>query len=813
MSVFAEATEMRTEERADYLSRVRLDDQTLYDELVALLLADGRENAFLDKPISVDLDASLVGTRVGPYIIGEELGRGGMGAVFRAFRTDGGFEQDVAIKISNRVLLSADLERRFKNERQILAKLEHANIVHLLDGGVTADKLPYYVMELVEGSPITNYCSENGLGIAERLLLFQQVCSAVNYAHRHLIVHRDLKPSNILVTRNGEVKLLDFGIAKILGGEAQTQTVNAPITPEYASPEQILDTPISTASDIYTLGVVLYELLTGKKPAEIYGVGRTDISRGIREIDPQKPSMNSGGRVLKGDLDNIVLKCLEKDVSRRYASVDQLSSDIDRYLNGYPVTAHSQSFAYRARKFVGRNKLLAAVASVGLILLLATTSIAIWQAVAARREQARAEANFAQVRKIANSLILTYNDEIAKLPGSLQLQERLVSDAVGYLDTISANETADPDLLKEMAIGYRKVASVQGMIYGANLGKTNEAIVNENKGIQLLAKAIELRPDRLDLLDEFATSLSDFAQILTRKSQAVSKFHTLSREILDIALAADPDDLDRRIHWLSVRLLEVGYLVPTEDTMEGDRKGRENYLEVMAKAKELDSKYPNDPRLLNILAVTANRLSNVCRWLGLRYYLTQRRPDLARPLLEESISAMQDAIRFGDQLFKVAPKARSWSRFEFVNNLNIAIALPFLGRFDEAEKYQKTAADLLAKFEKDDPNNIEAKLDELSVVKSQLDIAMLRNQPGNILKIANHGLAILDEYDRLTKSETNIETMIWRGYILNMKMRSLEQLNGDKAEIAGIAATLKKLEHTLTSAGANPDGWSGITIS
>src|SRR5690606_6474476 len=278
ISAFESAVDLPTESRTGFLADIKRKDPALYDELIRLLEKDSAFDGILDGPIDLEIEHRDAGESIGPYSLVGELGRGGMGTVYKAVRRDREVEQNVAIKVSHQSMLSADLVRRFKTEQQILARLKHPNIVSFLDRGVTADRAPYYVMELIDGTPITAYCREHNLDIDAKLRLFQQVCAAVWYAHQQLVVHRDLKPSNILVTSDGKVKLLDFGIAKIIDDDgAQTHTINAPITPEYASPEQILDQSISTASDIYTLGLLLYQILTDRTPTEIYGVTRTEI--------------------------------------------------------------------------------------------------------------------------------------------------------------------------------------------------------------------------------------------------------------------------------------------------------------------------------------------------------------------------------------------------------------------------------------------------------------------------------------------------------------------------------------------------------
>ena len=294
--VFNEAIELAPENRRAYLSALGISEETFSAELAELIDVDEEAEDFLGEPISLKPDSfsppSFVGKTIGHYKITREIERGGMGAVFEAVRFDGEFEQRVAVKFVNRNFFSDELVKRFKKERQILAKLEHPNIVRLLDGGLTRDKTPYYVMEFIQGMPINVYCRENNLDTDQKLNLFLQVCEAVAYAHRQFIVHRDLKPSNILVTKNGKAKLLDFGIAKILESEtdAQTQTQNAPLTPAYSSPEQIKGETITAASDVFSLGVILYELLTEKSPHEVYGVGRMEVLRGICETEPKPPS-------------------------------------------------------------------------------------------------------------------------------------------------------------------------------------------------------------------------------------------------------------------------------------------------------------------------------------------------------------------------------------------------------------------------------------------------------------------------------------------------------------------------------------------
>ncbi len=337
--------------------------------------------------------------RVGPYRLLRELGRGGMGVVYLAERVEGGFEQRVVIKLIKRGMDSDAILRRFLRERQILAGLEHVNVARLFDGGVTDDGQPYFAMEYVDGKPLTAYCDERGLAVEQRLRLFEDACRAVQHAHGKLVVHRDLKPSNMLVTSEGQLKLLDFGIAKLLVEEddatALTQAGTRLLTPDYAAPEQVRGEPVTTATDVYALGVVLYELLTGRLPYDGDRRGRTDVARAVCEVEPRPPSLAVASQPrlakrLRGDLDTIVLKALSKEPSRRYASAEALAEDVRRHLAGHPVQARRDTMAYVAAKFVRRHKVgVAAAAVVTLSLLLGLVGTT-WQAAVAARERDRA---------------------------------------------------------------------------------------------------------------------------------------------------------------------------------------------------------------------------------------------------------------------------------------------------------------------------------------------------------------------------------------------------------------------------------------
>ncbi|HMX25741.1 MAG TPA: tetratricopeptide repeat protein [Blastocatellia bacterium] len=365
--------ELPTAQREAFLDQHCAGDDALRGEVLSLLDADRRDGELLDQalPLRSWAEASAIGRRVGAYKLTREIGRGGMGAVYLAERDDDQkFHQQAAVKLIKRGMDTDEIIERFRYERRILASLNHPNIARLLDGGTTEDGLPYFVMEYIEGEPLLGYCQRRNLPVAERLKLFLQVCQAVQHAHGNLVVHRDLKPSNILVNGEGAVKLLDFGIAKLLNAEEaglSTLSGQRPMTPEYASPEQARGELITVASDVYALGVVLYELLAGARPYRFKDRTPAEISRVIREQEPERMPAS-----LRGDLETITLTALRKEPANRYQSVGELADDVQRYLSGLPVRARGNGLGYRAGKFIRRHKTGVAMAAALVLLVMSS---------------------------------------------------------------------------------------------------------------------------------------------------------------------------------------------------------------------------------------------------------------------------------------------------------------------------------------------------------------------------------------------------------------------------------------------------------
>ena len=530
-ALFHEAIELAPENRAAFVARATGHDAALRAQLESLLDAHENSDDFLETPAAaMSLDAvphdGQVPSRgrVGPYRLIKEIGRGGMGAVYLATRDDGEFAQQVAVKLVKRGMDTDLILARFRHERQVLAGLDHPNIARLLDGGTTEDGVPYFVMEHVQGQSISAFCASRQLTTNAQLALFRTVCAAVQHAHQNLIVHRDIKSGNILVADDGTPKLLDFGIAKLLSPDRQdagttpTETLRA-MTPEYASPEQIRGESVSTATDVYSLGVLLYEMLTGRRPFASSGMRPEDVVRAVCNTDAPPPSDvvsedATRQRTLRGDLDTIVLKAMQKEASRRYHSVEAFSDDIGRFLDGRPVTAQRDTLRYRATKFAQRNRVGLAVALLLLTSLVGGLSATIWQARIARMERSRAERRFAEVRALATSFLFEVHDAIANLPGSTPARALLVTRGLASLDGLARESQGDTLLERELATAYQRVGFVQGNSYNDNLGDSEAALKSYRASVALLERSVSPTSTDADALVALAAGYKGLANML-----------------------------------------------------------------------------------------------------------------------------------------------------------------------------------------------------------------------------------------------------------------------------------------------------------
>jgi serine/threonine-protein kinase len=484
IELFELALEQPTAQRDAWLDARCVDDAPLRDAVRRLQAADAGAGGFLGGTFTEPALHATIGRRIGAYRLDALIAEGGMGAVYRAHRDDGAYEQTVAVKFIRQALLDREAIARFGNERRILAQLHHPNIAQILDGGTSADGTPFVVMEYVDGEPVTTYCQHLGLDARARLDLFRQVCAAVQAAHRNLVVHRDLKPANILVGADGVPKLLDFGIAKVLQPDGADAATSVALTPSYASPEQVQRRVVGIASDVYSLGVLLYVLLVDRLPYDLGDVTAAEAERLICETQPPPPSealARAGGdarrvRELRGDLDTIVMMALRKEAERRYGTVQELSQDVHRYLRGLPVGARRDSRGYRLSKFIGRHRFGAATAAALLLALVLGLATTLWQARNAAHERDRARA---EVEK--TDMLNRFLTGMLTAPDPSRGSGRSITVA-SVLDQAAAH--VDRDMSRQPMLAAA-LEDTLGMTYD-NLGLRDEALRELEKSVATL---------------------------------------------------------------------------------------------------------------------------------------------------------------------------------------------------------------------------------------------------------------------------------------------------------------------------------------
>jgi non-specific serine/threonine protein kinase/serine/threonine-protein kinase len=633
--ILSQALDLPESERAAFLDDVIRKEPLLRTEVMGLFDELRGVEAFLDRPALPPLGSA---ESFGPYRVTGELGEGGMGIVYLADRSDGQFARQVAIKRIGRIAPDADLLRRFRDEKQILARLDHPNIARLLDAGIDAAGIPYLVMEYVEGTPFTAFCRNRNLGIPDRVSLFLKVCAAVQHAHQNLVIHRDIKPGNILVTPEGEPKLLDFGIAKLMGGvdsgEA-TRTVHRALTLDFASPEQVRGEPVNTSSDVYSLGVVLYHLLADVKP---YECGTRSVAEAVSlvcDFVPPAPSEVAPPRargVLAGDLDVIVRKAMEKSPSDRYASAADLASDLLAYLEHRPIRARRPSLGYRARKLVRRHRISVALAAAASVLIAAGVAGILWQARVAERERLRAEARFHDVRRLANSVIYELHDAIANLPGATDARQLLVTRALEYLDRL-AGEREDPSLQRELADAYQRIGQVQNSGLGANVGDTRGALESYGKALAIRQALADRHPIETGDVSDLATiefELGTLQRAMGQAVQAEESFLSAASRLEVLAASKALPDGHRRLAGVYQRLAEL-------QTFQGRRDAALHFAEkAHAEAEEAWRETPDDSAARGGLAAASYELSAALAALG-RYAEALEQTRNARKLLEAGL--------------------------------------------------------------------------------------------------------------------------------------------------------------------------------
>ena len=742
------ALETEVAQRSALLVELCRDDQDLFVEVASLLEFQEKARDFIETP-AVEQIAEILskgggelkpGQILGEYQIVSLIGEGGMGEVYRA--EDKSLGRTVAIKLLKFGLGTTNIISRFQEEERILAGLSHANIARLYDGAVTANGLPYFVMEYVDGLRLDDYCRKNRLSIRERLELFRKVCAAVAYAHQHLVIHRDIKPANIRITSEGEPKLLDFGIAKLLDPAATaidaTMTFGAVMTPEYASPEQIRGETMTTTSDVYSLGVVLYELLTECKLYQLANRTPTAVARAIAELEPAKPStavakregrtelQAPNSKLLRGDLDNIVLKALRKEPEHRYASVAQFSEDIRRYLEGRPVTARKATFNYRASKFIRRNRIAVAAAMVVLLSLVGGI-------VATTIEARRANRRFDDVRRLAHSLMFEIHDSVKDLEGSTPTRQLIVSRALQYLDSLAREAGSNRSLQRELATAYEKIGDIQGNPFYANLGDTDGALVSYRKALAIreslnaqptldseiemgrsyrgLGDILEQKGDIIGSVANYRRSLSIFQQLATKYPAEFSVQDELARadETLGDGLGRVADSEAERLKEYQIALkIRQQLLAQQRSNPKLRRSVALTFLKIGATS---DPKHPetiaNVKRAIEMLeALSAEDPNNARarREVGFAYYQLgnslQQAGDLAGAL-----AARRKAFAIRERFASEDPK-NAQARFDLaVAHGDLSEALTATGDYKEALEEAKKSLSIMQELSKADATN------------------------------------------------------------------------------------------------------------
>ncbi len=738
--------ELPQQQRAKYLDE-HCPDPQVRRSVEALIDSYEECATFLEKPAIpgfLEHDESWTGRLLGPYRLLDEIGAGGMGKVYRAVRADNEYTQNVAIKIISGVFVSRQLVNRFRAERQILASLNHPNVARLLDGGTTKEGLPYLVMEFVEGTPIDEYCDAHRLPLRKRLELFVQLCCAVQYAHQNLIVHRDLKPGNILVTSDGTAKLLDFGIAKILQpveqgiGRERTGTLQPMMTPGYASPEQVENKPVTTASDVYSLGVVLYLLLTGHRrylkslggahdgtqaiaaeapirPSIAIGrvdnIGAADKDTAIATIveNRQAQSIDRLRKELTGDLDAIVLKSLEQDSARRYRFAEQFADDIRRYLEGQPVQACLPTLRYRAAKFVRRNIVVVTAATLVAVAAIIAVGLVIRAERIANQQRVRAEARFNDVRKLANSLLFDVHDSVQNLPGSTPARELIVKKALEYLDSLASEVSNDATLQRELGTAYEKVGDVQGQFYTENLGLPQAALESYKKALAIRKALARIDPRDVENQRQLAAIDGKLGNIewITGDPKAAAESSRRGLEVSQAVAAASPSDRSDR------KLLATSYLdyAWKQGAGEGDYPGSiASCHQAITILEGLLRQDASDKDARASLTTAYSRLGTFLESAG---------------QFSDALSVFQKAFAIREKLLASDPTNTKNRRYLASSHINIGNVLAEMNDPRGALLHQQTALSMIESLSAEDPKNVQLRQDRAGVlgnIGSQLTI-------------------------------------------------------------------------------------------
>lgn len=823
--LFHRAEELPAAERGSFLDRECRDDESLRQEIARML----EDNAWGEEDVSRSIgllasafsrDGQLAAdTMVGPYRIERELGRGGMGVVYLA-RREGEFSRQVAIKVL-RAAVGAMEHRLFLRERRILAQVEHPNIARLLDGGTLADGRPYLVMEYVAGLPLLEWCGSRRTGIRDKLTIFLKVCEAVSAAHRSLVVHRDLKPHNVLVTADGTPKLLDFGIAKLLpqGLEEGEQTLLASgwVTPQYASPEQLNSGPVTTATDVYALGLILHELVSGSRAYDLAGLSLAQILDRVTASPVEaSPLIRRHG----ADLEKIVLHALEKDPADRYGSAEQLAEDLRRYLDKRPIQARKGSWLYRTRKLLVRNWVASsAVAAVliSLVTMLAqarqaadreatlralaeseraaaleaqrktrqaaddalqqraqaqrAAQEALAHQQATEREHSQAERRFAQVRQLSNRFLFDFHDAIQPLPGATPARQLVVKTALDYLNQLAADKPADPQLAAELATAYERIGDIQGNSYFPHLGDRTGAKKSYQRALALREPLGIGDPVRLRDLVLSHLKLGDIADQEGNTAEAARRYETA------VALYEGSP----RNHRMHDDAGSKAYLRRSDlfDKTNQTARSLADLSRALERIESLRARSPRESRYLGDLAIVWNKLGN-------------RR--FAAGQVDGALEARRRGLEFSRDALAAQPDNQIFQRALMLNELGFGELLsnPIVGTkrdLDAAHRHISNGLRLGQVIFERDPQNIQARSDASFAWYSLGQWHEDREQWPQAVDA--HRKAVDLVADLVRRDPSSIEYR-------RLSAQRRKRLGAALAEIPQLDASLRELSETLT---------------
>ncbi len=701
--------------------------------------------------------AFFAGQRIGPFELVHLLGRGGMGEVWLAKQIDGRLEREVALKLPTMHLHGDVWRERLRRERDILAKLAHPNIARLFDAGVSEEESsrgqPYLALERIEGDSLTDFVATRQSSLAERLKLFRQILAAVAHAHRQLVVHRDLKPANILIDRSGQVKLLDFGIAKLLDDGAGADDAAADLTQfggrlmtlRYAAPEQVADGAISTATDVYALGVILHELMTGLSPYRAVREGRAFKEAALLDEEITLPSslaMRTAGpanerkrtpakllsRQIVGDLDAILLKALRKKPADRYASVEQFDDDIQRHLDSRPVKAREGTWRYLAARFAARHKLPIAAGAAVLITLAVGVVMVERERRVAVAEKARAEKHFANVRKLANSFVFDVHSEIEDLAGSLKARQILVGTALKYLDSLAGEAGNDPGLTAELAAAYRKIADIQGQAGAANLGMLTDSLANFEKGKALFVSLGKSRADDIAVQREHLLLRYSLARAYAQNGDArwqenIAEVVRLAAHIASLP-SATPRDRVRVPAMLGEQALLTSMLIGQSPEVEA------TIVKAVAMLEELSVELPGEKLVWNNLAGTYARAAHI-------FAGNKSTPQS----LAYAIEMRRKAIAAYAKLTRDYPNDQGYRKSVTQNQVALAVHLTQAGAYADAVEAIEMGLKQLTALSVADPKNVTLSTDIVHALAAATEITYRHRELEKTIQRGREGLS------------------------------------------------------------------------